>query len=64
MVGGGLAGLATAIADKDDRYRLFAAFGLTPTGGPVGVAAAQLTYWAYQLRDGLRERVTGGRQSS
>jgi hypothetical protein len=56
--------VASAIAEKDDRYRLFAPFGLTPTGGPVGVAAAQLTYWAYRMRDGLRERLIGGRQSS
>ena len=48
--------LASAIAEKDDRYRLFAPFGLTPTGGPVGVAAAQFTYWSYQLRDALRAR--------
>ncbi|GMQ76496.1 MAG: FAD-binding oxidoreductase [Gammaproteobacteria bacterium] len=56
--------VASAIADNDDRYRLFAPFGLTPTGGPVGVAAAQLTYWAYRLRDGLRQRLSSGRQSS
>lgn len=53
--------LASAIAENDDRYRLFAPFGLTPTGGPVGVAAAQLTYWSYQLRDALRARVTRAR---
>jgi gamma-glutamylputrescine oxidase len=55
--------VASAIAEKDDRYRLLAPFGLTPTGGPVGVAAAQLTYWSYQLRDALRERLTRLRQS-
>ena len=53
--------VASAIAEQDDRYRLFAPFGLTPTGGPVGVAAAQLTYWSYQLRDALRARVTRAR---
>ena len=52
----GMAGelLAAAIADDDDRYRLFAPFGLTPTGGPIGAAAAQLTYWYYQVKDRLR----------
>jgi len=50
--------VASAIAESDDRYKLFAPFGLTPTGGAAGVAAAQLTYWSYQLRDGLRERIT------
>ena len=46
--------IAGAIAEKDDRYRLFAPFGLTPTGGPLGAAAAQLTYWFYGLRDALK----------
>jgi gamma-glutamylputrescine oxidase len=26
-------------------------FGLSPTYGKLGLAAAQLTYWAYQARD-------------
>jgi gamma-glutamylputrescine oxidase len=56
--------VSSAIAEDDDRYRLFAPFGLTPTGGVLGVAAAQLTYWSYQLRDGLRERLTRTRQLS
>lgn len=47
--------VASAIAENDDRYRLFAPFGLTPTGGVVGVAAAQLSYWSFQLRDAWRE---------
>lgn len=46
--------VSTAIAEGDERYRAFAPFGLTPTGGPIGAAAAQLTYWYYQLRDHLR----------
>ena len=56
--------VASAIAGNDDRYRLFAPFGLTPTGGPLGVAAAQLSYWAYELRDALRQRLTWGRYLS
>ncbi len=43
-----------AIAENDDSYRLFAPFGQTPTGGPIGVAAAQLTYWYYGLCDALK----------
>lgn len=51
--------VSSAIAEGDDRYRLFEPFGLTPTGGPVGVAAAQLTYWYYEMRDAMRERSLG-----
>jgi gamma-glutamylputrescine oxidase len=56
--------VASAIAEGDDRYRLFAPFGLTPAGGVLGTVAAQLTYWSYQLRDGLRERLIRSRQPS
>ena len=48
--------IAAAIAEGDDRYRLFAPFGLTPTGGPLGAAAAQIAYWFYEARDALRAR--------
>ena len=50
--------IASAIADGDDRYRLFAPFGLTPTGGPLGAAAAQLTYWYLQTKDVVK-RIEG-----
>ena len=46
--------VASAIAENDDRYRLFAPFGLTPTGGPIGALAAQASYWYYGARDALR----------
>ena len=46
--------VAGAIAEGDDSYRLLAPFGLTPTGGPIGAAAAQLTYWYYGLCDALK----------
>lgn len=48
--------LAAAIAAGDDRYRLLAPFGLTWSGGPVGRAAAQLTYWREQWRDWRKAR--------
>ena len=48
--------IAAAIAHGDDRYRLFAPFGLSWNGGVLGRPAAQLTYWAGALRDRLRER--------
>jgi glycine/D-amino acid oxidase-like deaminating enzyme len=52
--------VAEAIAENDDRYRLFAPFGLTPTGGVLGVAAAQLSYWNFQVRDAMRARFGKG----
>jgi len=51
---GGL--IAAAIADGDDRYRLFEPFGLAWNGGPLGPVAAQLTYWKLQLQDRWAER--------
>ena len=48
--------IAAAIADSDDRYRLFARYGLQWTGGRlVGAFAAQMTYWYYQLLDRFQE---------
>ena len=51
--------IAAAIAERDDRYRLFKPFGLAWTGGPLGPVAAQTTYWTYQLGDWFRERRKG-----
>lgn len=46
--------VARAIAEGDERHRLFAPFGRPPTFGPLGAAAAQASYWWYRLRDALR----------
>jgi len=48
--------VAEAIAGESDRVRLFEPFGLAWNGGPLGRAAAQLTYWTYQAMDSWRER--------
>jgi gamma-glutamylputrescine oxidase len=48
--------IAEGILGESDRYRLFAPFGLAWNGGILGKAAAQLTYWSYQLSDRIRER--------
>ena len=50
--------LAEAILHQSDRIALFAPWGLTHAGGPFGLAAAQLTYWALQAQDLWRERRT------
>ncbi|MGE0716160.1 MAG: hypothetical protein AB7P02_12025, partial [Alphaproteobacteria bacterium] len=52
----GAAVVASAIADGDDRWRLFAPFGLAFTGGGFGRPAAQAIYWGHKLRDGWRAR--------
>ncbi|PQV54516.1 FAD-binding oxidoreductase [Paraburkholderia sp. BL21I4N1] len=48
--------LAAAIAGERPVPDAFATFGLTPTFGALGLAAAQLTYTAMQTRDALAER--------
>ncbi len=48
--------LAEAILGTSDRVEAFRPFGLDWAGGPAGLAAAQLTYWALQARDLWRER--------
>lgn len=54
-IGGRL--IAEAIAGENDRYKLFAPFGLAWNGGIFGRAAVQLTYWRYQAMDFYRERL-------
>lgn len=54
--------LAAAIADDDDRWRAFQAYGLVSALKPAGFLGAQLSYWWLQTRDALqdaRERVFG-----
>jgi len=48
--------VASAIADGDDRFRLFQPFGLDFTGGPFARPVAQTIYWSHKLRDGWRAR--------
>lgn len=47
--------IAEGILGESDRYRLFAPFGLAWNGGVFGRAAVQMTYWAYQVTDAVRE---------
>ncbi|MCV2864717.1 NAD(P)/FAD-dependent oxidoreductase [Albidovulum sediminicola] len=48
--------LAEAMLGESDRIRLFAPFGLDWAGGPLGLVAAQLTYWKLRAQDWWRER--------
>jgi glycine/D-amino acid oxidase-like deaminating enzyme len=47
--------IASAIAEHDDRWRLFVPFGLVWSGGRAGRAIAQVTYWGMQCADWLDE---------
>lgn len=47
--------VGSAIAEGDERYRLFAPFGLEWAGGPLGPAIAQAFYTAYYVRDVVKE---------
>ncbi|TAD89754.1 MAG: FAD-binding oxidoreductase [Alphaproteobacteria bacterium] len=53
-VGGRL--IAAAIAEGDDRYRLFDPWGLQFTGGSLAKPVAQAIYWGHKLRDAWRAR--------
>jgi hypothetical protein len=46
--------LAAGIAGDLASLEGFSCWGLPHTGGPAGLAAVQLTYWYYELRDWLR----------
>ena len=47
--------IAAAIAGDGGPLARFAAWGLPFAGGPAGLAAAQMTYWYYELRDWMRQ---------
>jgi glycine/D-amino acid oxidase-like deaminating enzyme len=48
--------ISGAIANGDDRYKLFSSYRRDWAGGVIGRAGVQLTYWGMRLRDGLDER--------
>jgi gamma-glutamylputrescine oxidase len=47
--------IARAIADKDDEWRRFTAFGTPWAGGLAGRIGVQLSYWQMQLQDRIDE---------
>ena len=47
--------IASAIADNDERWRLFVPFGLVWAGGAMGRRMTQLVYWGMSVRDKLDE---------
>ena len=48
--------IADAIGQGDDRYKLFAPFGLSWNFGPLGPVGVQMTYWKYRFDDWRQER--------
>ena len=48
--------VAAGIAGEDDRWRLFAPFGVTWAGGALGRLATQLVYWRLQASDWWDEK--------
>ncbi|MCZ6862909.1 MAG: FAD-binding oxidoreductase [Alphaproteobacteria bacterium] len=55
--------IAGAIAEGDERWRLFAPFGARWAGGPLGRLATQLEYWRMQALDRWQERGSGDIQT-
>lgn len=52
-VGGGEV-VADAIANGDERYKLFEPYGLAYAGKPFGPIVAQSAYWLFQLQDAYK----------
>lgn len=48
--------ISSAIAENDDRWRLFIPFGLVWAGGALGRAAARVIYWSAAVRDWIDEK--------
>lgn len=48
--------IAAGITEGDERWKLFAPFGIVRIGGPVGRIGVQASYWHMQLRDRMEER--------
>jgi gamma-glutamylputrescine oxidase len=51
--------LAAALAEGDDGWKQFSAYGLGSAGRPFGYLAAQASYWWQQGRDCLKARMEG-----
>lgn len=55
--------IARAIAEGDQRWRLFSTYDLVYAGGAIGRAAAQALYWSMQLRDAIEEQIVRRRDA-
>jgi glycine/D-amino acid oxidase-like deaminating enzyme len=48
--------IGSAIAENDERWRLFVPFGMVSAGGIAGRTLVQIVYWGAEARDALDER--------
>jgi glycine/D-amino acid oxidase-like deaminating enzyme len=48
--------IASAITEADERWKLFAPFGVVRIGGPLGRIGVQASYWNMRFRDRMEER--------
>lgn len=48
--------LAAGITEGDERWKLFAPFGVVRIGGPLGRIGMQVSYWNMRLKDRMDER--------
>lgn len=53
--------IAAAIAEDDERYKLFEPFGFGYTGGPVGSMIARMVYRSWEIADKIREKKISGK---
>ena len=51
----GAEAVAAAIANGDEKYKIFEPFGLDYAGRPFGPVVAQTVYWFYQASDKIKE---------
>ena len=52
--------VAAAIAEGDERWRAFSAYGLVSAMKPAGFLGAQLSYWWAEAKDAWKARTEGG----
>jgi hypothetical protein len=56
--------IARAIAETDDRWRLFGSYDLVYAGGAIGRATAQVLFWFMRGRDALDEQIAWRRAAT
>jgi hypothetical protein len=56
--------IGRAIAEGDDRWRLFSSYDLVYAGGRFGRAVAQAVYWSMRLHDAVDEKLARRRDAS